>query len=38
VELIDYILEPAIPFGVVVWTLWFIFRDEIRGAFSDEEN
>jgi|Laugrefa1bdmlbdn_1035148.scaffolds.fasta_scaffold04553_3 hypothetical protein len=33
-ELIDYILEPAIPFGIVVYIFWRIFRDEVKDAFS----
>jgi hypothetical protein len=35
-ELIDYFLEPAIPFGLVIWGLWAIFRDDIRDSFSDD--
>lgn len=35
-ELIDYFLEPAIPFGLVIWAVWLIFREEIRDAFSDD--
>lgn len=36
-ELIDYFLEPAIPFGIVLWAFWYMMRDEIRDAFSKED-
>lgn len=36
-ETLDYFLEPAIPFGIVLWALWYIMRDEIRDAFSKED-
>jgi hypothetical protein len=35
-ELIEYILEPAIPFGLVVYILWAMFRKEIKDAWGDE--
>lgn len=36
-ELIDYILEPAIPFGIVIWLFWRLwFRDEYHELFSDK--
>jgi hypothetical protein len=36
-ELIEYILEPAIPFGLVVYILWAFFRREIKDALKDDE-
>lgn len=36
-ETIDYFLEPAIPFGMLIWLFWYICRDDIREAFSDDE-
>ena len=36
-ELIDYFLEPAIPFGIVLWLVWNIFREDIREVFGKEE-
>jgi len=36
-ELIDYILEPAIPFGLIIWGLWAIFREDIQDAFRKDD-
>jgi len=36
-ETLDYFLEPAIPFAIVLWVAWYIVRDEIRDAFSRED-
>jgi hypothetical protein len=36
-ELIEYILEPAIPFGLVVYILWRLFRNEIKDAWGSDE-
>jgi hypothetical protein len=36
-ELLDYILEPAIPFFVVAGLLYRLFRNEIKDAFSDDQ-
>jgi hypothetical protein len=36
-ELIDYFLEPAIPFGIVLWIVWRIFRSEILELRADDE-
>lgn len=36
-ELLDYILEPAIPFFTVVGIIYYLFRNEIKDAFSDDE-
>jgi hypothetical protein len=33
-ELIDYFLEPAIPFGILIFIFWRMFRDDIKDAFS----
>lgn len=36
-ELLDYILEPAIPFFCLIGFIYYLFRDEIKDAFSDDE-
>jgi len=36
-ETLDYFLEPAIPFAIVLWLLWSLFRDDIKEVFGKED-
>lgn len=36
-ETLDYFLVPAVPFGFVIWLMWYLFRDEIREEMSDRD-
>jgi F0F1-type ATP synthase membrane subunit b/b' len=36
-ETLDYFLEPAIPFGIVLWFMWYIVRDDVKDAFRKDD-